>query len=71
MTTTRDQEEQDLRIVQMTVNIEQMQRNIAKMDADNRWEAKKYALQAALVIAAAMSAASALTVLFLRLAGRG
>lgn len=43
--TTRDQEEQDLRIEQMNTNIEKMRRDMA-------WEAKKFALQA---IAAAIA----------------
>lgn len=51
--TTRDQEEQDLRIDQMTVNIE-------KMRADQRWETRKFIIQVAVAAAALLGAGVAL-----------
>ena len=45
--TERDQEEQDLRIDQMTINIE-------KLRADIRWESRKFVLQAVVALAAAI-----------------
>jgi DNA-binding transcriptional regulator YiaG len=47
--TTRDQEEQDLRIDQMTINIE-------KLRSDMKWETRKFAVSAALATAAAVGA---------------
>jgi hypothetical protein len=51
--TTRDQEEQDLRIEQMTINIE-------KMRADMKWETRKFAIQAIVAGAALLGAGVAL-----------
>jgi hypothetical protein len=51
--TTRDQEEQDLRIDQMTINIE-------KMRTDMKWEARKFAISAVLAAAAAVGAGVAI-----------
>jgi hypothetical protein len=45
MTTIRDQEEQDLRIDQMTINIE-------KMRTEMRWETRKFVVQVVLAAAA-------------------
>jgi hypothetical protein len=63
MPTTRDQEEQDLRIDQMTINIE-------KMRADMRAENKRFLLQATGVGAALLASGAALATLFLHLTGR-
>jgi hypothetical protein len=47
--TTRDQEEQDLRIDQMTINIE-------KLRNDQKWETRKFVVSAILATAAAVGA---------------
>ena len=47
--TTRDQEEQDLRIDQMTINIE-------KLRTDMKWETRKFLVSAILATAAAIGA---------------
>lgn len=61
--TTRDQEEQDLRIDQMTINIE-------KLRSDMRWEARKFLLQAVLASAGLLAAGAALATLAFHLSGR-
>jgi hypothetical protein len=61
--TARDQDEQDLRIDQMTVNIE-------KMRTDMRAESRKFLIQAIGVAAACVAAGAALAALFLLLAGK-
>jgi hypothetical protein len=61
--TERDQEEQDLRIDQMTVNIE-------KMRADLAIENKKFVLQALGVGATCVAAGAGLATLILHLTGK-
>ncbi len=51
--TTRDQEEQDLRIDQMAINIE-------KMRADMRWETWKFVISLVLASAALLGAGAAI-----------
>ena len=51
--TERDELEQDLRIEQMTINIE-------KMRADMKWEARKFTISAILAAAALVGAGVAL-----------
>lgn len=57
----RDLEEQDLRIDQMTINIE-------KMRADMKWEARKFMLQALTAAAALLAAGGVIGGLIVRLA---
>jgi hypothetical protein len=61
--TTRDQEEQDPRIDQMTVNIE-------KMRVDLAVENKKFVLQALGVAAACVAAGAGLATLILHMTGK-
>jgi hypothetical protein len=61
--TTRDQEEQDLRIDQMTINIEKMR---AEMAAEN----KRFTLQAIGVAAACVVAGATIATLVLHLLGK-
>jgi hypothetical protein len=63
VTTTRDQEEQDLRIDQMTINIE-------KMRADMQWENRKFLLQAIAATGAAMAGGAGLLALILHALGK-
>jgi hypothetical protein len=67
----RDQLEQDLRIEQMTVNIEKLRQDIrldqqkARQDADKmrleiKWETRKFMLQSVIALAAAVAAGVAL-----------
>jgi hypothetical protein len=51
--TTRDQEEQDLRIDQMTINIE-------KLRAGMRWETRKFAVLVAIAYAVVLAAGVAI-----------
>ena len=60
MTTERDQLEQDLRIDQMTINIE-------KMRSDMRWEARKFYLQAVIATATVFAAGGVVGGLIVRL----
>ena len=57
----RDQVEQDLRIDQMTINIE-------KMRADMRWEARRFTLQAITAAAALLAAGGVIGGVVVRLA---
>lgn len=61
--TERDEEEQRLRIEQMTVNIE-------KMRADMHWEFWKVGLQLIAALGAAFAGGAATLALILHLAGR-
>lgn len=61
--TTRDQEEQDLRIDQMTVNIE-------KMRADMRAENKRFLWQAVAALGTAFAGGAAALGLLLHMLGR-
>jgi hypothetical protein len=61
--TTRDQEELDLRIDQMTVNIE-------KMRADMRAENKRFIWQAVAAMGAAAGGGAAVLALLLHLMGK-
>lgn len=58
--TARDEEEQDLRIDQMTVNIEKMRFDIAETQRQNalqqKWETRKFVVQALLVAAGCVAA---------------
>ena len=69
--TERDLEEQDLRIEQMTVNIEKLRQDIrqdqekARRDGHRlrleiKWETRKFALQTMIALAAAVAAGVAL-----------
>jgi hypothetical protein len=44
MATERDQEEQDLRIDQMTVNIDKMRADLAAQQRQLAWETRKFGL---------------------------
>jgi hypothetical protein len=61
--TTRDQEEKDLRIDQMTVNIE-------KMRADMRADNKRFVWQAVVAMGAAAGGGAAVLALLLHLMGK-
>jgi hypothetical protein len=61
--TTRDQEEQDLRIDQMTINIE-------KMRTDMRWETRRFAVQIIAGFGAAFAGGAAALGLVLHLMGK-
>jgi hypothetical protein len=61
--TDRDQEEQDLRIDQMTINIEKMRSDMAN---DN----KRFVVQALGAAAACVAAGAGLATLFLHLTGK-
>jgi hypothetical protein len=61
--TKRDQEEQDLRIDQMTINIE-------KMRADMAADTKRFVIQAIGVAAACVAAGATLATLFLHGLGK-
>lgn len=61
--TLRDQEEQDLRIDQMTLNID-------KMHADMRTENRKFMLQIVATIAGTAAATATVMGLLLHLAGK-
>lgn len=60
----RDQEEQDLRIDQMALNIEQMRFDMRaeelRREALQKWETRKFVVQFVLAIAAAVAAGVAL-----------
>jgi hypothetical protein len=51
--TSRDQEEQDIRIDQMTINIE-------KMRSDMKWESRKFITQIVVAFAAVLAAGVAI-----------
>jgi hypothetical protein len=61
--TARDQEEQVLRIEQLTINIE-------KLRADLRWEARKFLIQALAASAALLAAGAGIATLVLHLTGK-
>ena len=61
--TARDQEEQDLRIDQMTVNIEKMRTDMAA-------ESRRFTVQALGAAAACVAAGAGLATLILHLAGK-
>ena len=60
----RDLEEQDLRIDQMTINI-------TKMQADMRWETRKFVLQALIATATVFAAGGVVGGLIVRLLSPG
>lgn len=63
MATERDQDEQNLRMDEMTINIE-------KLRADMKWESRKFLLQALATAATCLIAGAGLATLFLHLAGK-
>jgi hypothetical protein len=54
--TTRDQEEQDLRIDQMTINIEKIRQDLDQAKLDQKWETRKFVLQTFVGAVAAVAA---------------
>jgi hypothetical protein len=81
VTTTRDREEQDLRIDQMTINIEKIRADIADSQRSQQrqalewqkaqvWETRKFVLQAIAAAGAAMAGGAGLLALVLHAVGK-
>jgi hypothetical protein len=81
VTTARDREEQDLRIDQMTINIEKIRADIADSQRSQQrqalewqkaqvWETRKFVLQAIAAAGAAMAGGAGLLALVLHAVGK-
>jgi len=68
--TTRDQEEQDMRIDQMTVNIEKMRQDIDASQRQFALENRKFTLQIVATIAGTAAATATVMGLILHLLGK-
>jgi glycerate kinase len=68
--TTRDQEEQDLRIDLMTINIEKLRADLAAQQKQLEWETRKFVVQIIAGFGAAAGGGAALLALILHWTGK-
>jgi len=68
--TSRDQEEQDLRIDQMTINIEKMRADLSMQQKQLEWETRKFILPLVASLGAACAGGAAALGLVLHLTGK-